>query len=109
MQYTIRMTARALEQVASIADYIAHTLMEPDIAERWFDTLMKTIRTLSEYPGRFRTVIEEPWHGYGLRQMTVQNYNVFYRIDEAEKTVIVTAVLYYRSNRISMLMDMPLS
>ncbi len=109
MSYHIQMTARATEQVLAVVEYIAYTLLEPESATRWYDTLTDTIDTLADFPGRFRLVDYEPWRSRGLRQMVVQNYNVYFWVDEDSQTVMITAVLYYRQNALEALLNMPLS
>ncbi len=108
MQYHVTMTSKAAEQVLQIADHIANTLMEKDAADRWYEQLCEKIDSLTSFPNRFQLVNEEPWRGFGLRKMVVHNYHVLYWIDEDTKTVIITAVFYYRFNQIPLMMNMPL-
>ena len=108
MQYEIKLTTQALEQIKETTQYISKTLMEPEIAKRWAATLKKQIEKLNFMPLRFPLTKEEPWHSKGIHKMPVKNYLVYYLINEEEKTVWVTAVVYERRNQISALLDMSL-
>lgn len=52
------------------------------------------IRTLEEMPMRYRLYGEEPWHSHGLRFFPVDNYLVFYLLDEPKKTVSIVRIMY---------------
>ena len=39
MEYEVRLTPQAVEQVRQTMTYISHTLLEPGIARRWSDYL----------------------------------------------------------------------
>ena len=51
----------------AIYEYIALTLLEPDIAAGQLDRNEKAIMKLQEMPERYRLYEEEPWHSKGLR------------------------------------------
>lgn len=72
MEYEVRLTAQAVEQVRQTMTYISHTLLEPGIARRWSDYLEREIRSLKQHPARYPLTPEEPWHTYGVRKMIVK-------------------------------------
>ena len=45
-------------------------------------------------PARFRPVDEKPWLTRGIRRLLVRKSYVYYRIDEASKTVYFLNVIY---------------
>lgn len=49
---------------------------------------------------------EEPWHSMGIHRMTVGEYLVYFWIDEPEKKVQVTAVVYGRRDQREQLANM---
>lgn len=109
MQYEVKLTPQAVEQMQETISYISHILLEPEIARRWADLLQQEISSLNSMPARFPLIEEEPWHTYGVRKMTVKNFLVYYLIDEEGKTVSITAVIYGRRNQLAALLDMPLN
>lgn len=108
MQYEVKLTPQAVEQIQETVSYISHILLEPEIARRWADLLQQEISSLNSMPARFPLIEEEPWHNYGIRKMTVKNFLVYYWIDEEKKAVTVTAVIYGRRDQLAALLDMPL-
>lgn len=108
MQYEVKLTTQAVEQIQETVSYISHILLEPEIARRWADLLQQEISSLHSMPARFPLIEEEPWHTYGIRKMTVKNFLVYYWIDEERKTVTVTAVIYGLRDQLTALLDMPL-
>lgn len=108
MEYEVRLTPQAVEQIQQTVTYISHSLQEPVIARRWSDHLEKEIRSLKQHPARYPLTPEEPWHSHGIRKMIVKNFFVYYLIDEAKEQVAVTAVVYGRRDQIAALLEMPL-
>lgn len=108
MEYEVRLTPQAVEQVRQTMTYISHILLEPGIARRWSDYLEKEIRSLKRHPARYPLTPEEPWHAYGIRKMIVKNFFVYYLIEEDKRQVAVTAVVYGRRDQVAALLEMAL-
>ena len=47
-------------------------------------------------PERYAVISEEPYTSMGLRKINVENYLIFYIVNEKEKTVSIVRVLYSR-------------
>lgn len=88
------MTQQADIDLRGIVEYIAFTLLEPEIAARQLARIEKGILSLEEMPERFRVYEEEPWHSRGLWQMPLDNFIVFYIPKADEKTVTTIRVMY---------------
>lgn len=58
--------------------------------------------------GRFALIDREPWKKEGIRKMTVKNFIVYYYINEDDKTIWITSVVYGRRDQLNVLKDMPL-
>lgn len=95
-QYTVQITDMALADMEEIYNYIAIQLQAPENAMGQYNRIAEAIEGLSVFPERVRLMESEPERMIGLRQLAVDNYSVFYVI-ENEK-VIVTRVLYSASN-----------
>lgn len=62
------------------------------------EELEKRIQSLAEMPERFRVFEKEPWLSKGLRQMTIDNYIVFYIPKAEDATVTIIRVMYGERN-----------
>lgn len=94
MKYEIILTEQADTDLRCIYEYIAFTLLEPGIAAGQLERIEKGIMSLDEMPERFREFEKEPWRSRGLRQMTVDNFIVFYIPETEDKTVNVIRIMY---------------
>ena len=56
MEYEVRVTAQAQEQLREIRDYIANELFAPDAAQNTLRLLASAMATLTYMPGRVRLV-----------------------------------------------------
>ena len=100
MKYQIFYTNSARQDLKNIYRYISDDLVEPEIAAKLTDNIMKAIRSLDEMTQRYRLFEEEPWHSRGLRILPVNNYLVFYLLDD-EKTVVTILRIIYGGRHIS--------
>lgn len=108
MEYTVKMTSHATQQIWEAVSYISKSLREPEIAKRWTAYLQKEISSLDTMPARNPLTSQEPWHSKGIHKMAVKNFIVYYLIQEDDKIVWVTAVVYGRRDQISALLNMSL-
>ena len=103
MDYRITLTPQATEQIQQTMLYITQTLQAPQAARHWADLLYNKIAGLSFMPARHPLTEEEPWHTEGIRKMPVKNFLIYYLIDEENKNVIITAIIYGRRDRLAAL------
>lgn len=106
MEYSVKLTPHAIVQIQETIAYISKVLLVPETARAWSDYLQKEIAGLSTMPERFSSVDEEPWQSRGYRKMPVKNFIVYYFVDDGNKTVWVTAVVYGRRDQLNVLKDM---
>ncbi|MCI8406494.1 MAG: type II toxin-antitoxin system RelE/ParE family toxin [Oscillospiraceae bacterium] len=107
MDYDVKMTDTAVQQMGEIVRYISRTLLAPEAARRWAEQIKQAIASLRTMPGRCPLVEEEPWHSEGIRKMLVEHFLVYYWIDTDRHTVWVIAVLYGRRDQIQALRNIP--
>ena len=98
MKYDVILETTAVLDLYSIMDYITHVLKAPDAARRVALSIEDEIMALDSMPLRHRIVADEPYATYGVRLMPVENYTVFYIVDEVKWQVHVLRVLYSRRN-----------
>lgn len=95
-QYTVEVTDEALADMEQLYNHIAFVLLSPENAIGQYNRIADEILKLDMFPERFRIMDSEPWHSKGMRRMLVDNYSVFYVLQEDK--VIVTDVLYSASD-----------
>ena len=96
IRYKIEIAQPAVRDLQDILDYISNTLKEPAIAQRIYTSIKKEILTLSSMPERNRVVDDEPYAAMGVRRLFVENYVIFYVVDQGRRCVHVLRVLYNR-------------
>lgn len=95
-QYAVQITDKALGDMEDIYNYIANILQASENAMGQYNRIADAIQKLDIFPERVRIMKSEPEHTMGLRQLSIDNFSVFYVI-EGDK-VIVTRVLYSASD-----------
>lgn len=95
-QYRVLITDEALNDMESIYEYISDELLAPDTAMWQYNRIADAIETLEQMPERIKLMESEPEKTRGLRKLIVDNYAVFFIIED--DAVIVTNVLYGASD-----------
>ncbi len=108
MQYEVKLTVQAIGQIEETVQYISKILLEPETAQKWADTLQCEIEQLNTMPLKYPLVDMEPWHSRGIRKILLKNFLIYYFVDEEQKTVWITAVIYGRRDQIAALVNMSL-
>ena len=96
MQYTVQITDEVLADMEQFYNYIAGVLLSPDNAMEQYNRIADAILTLDTFPDRFRIMDSEPEHSKEIRRMLVDNYSMFFVIQDDK--VVVTDVLYSASD-----------
>lgn len=91
-QYTVQITDKALADMEEIYNYIAIQLQAPENAMGQYNRIAEAIEGLNIFPEKIKLMESEPERMMRLRQLPVDNYSVFYVIQDMK--VIVTRVLY---------------
>lgn len=94
MKYEIIFSESARNDLISIVTYISEELLEPNIAEKISERILKAIRTLDEFPMRHKLWEHKVWKEHGLRALPVENYLVFYITDEINTVVKIYRIIY---------------
>lgn len=94
MNYSVKVLPSAIEDLQEIYNYIAYELKSVINAENQLNRLQDEISRLDFMPESFRLYEKEPWKSRGLRFFSVDNYIVFYIVDNENVEVNVMRVLY---------------
>jgi len=95
-RYKIEIENAAERDMYNILSYITETLKEPASALRLYTSIKEQIVKLSTMPERNSIVDDQPYASIGVRRLFIENYVLFYVIDEPVLTVHIIRVLYNR-------------
>ncbi|MEY8420580.1 type II toxin-antitoxin system RelE/ParE family toxin [Oscillospiraceae bacterium 44-5] len=93
-KYTVYYSPAAKDDLKSVYSYIAFTLLEKKTAADQTNRIRKEIRSLNVFPERYQLVEWEPWHQMGIRQISVDNYVVYYRVNHKTQRVEIVRIFY---------------
>ncbi len=98
MAYKLVVAPRAESDLDEAAKYIAETLLAPDAARGLVSRILGAIGKLADFPltgsvVRFRFIPD-----FEVRRLVVDEFLVFYRVDESEQTVSVLRIRYGRTD-----------
>ena len=94
MTYKIIYSPEALEDLRSIYRYIAFEKLAPENAIGQTKRIREAIKGLDLFPEGHTTIEWEPWASMGMRFLPVDNYTVYYLIDNKHKTVEIVRIFY---------------
>ena len=106
--YKVKVTDLALSQMQEIVAYISLSLQAPDTAKHWLGRMKRELDSLSNFPARVPLTEEEPWYSQGVHKFVVGNHIAYFWIDDDERIVWITAVVYGRRNQREQLSQMEL-
>ena len=92
--YKVGYSVDALDDLREIYAYIANELLFPETAAAQVGRIQKEVRSLDFMPARYTLVDWEPWHSMKMHQLLVDNFIVYYLVDDEEMTVTVARVIY---------------
>lgn len=95
-EYKVFIEAAAEKDLFGALLYISTTLKQPTTAKRIYTEIKSQINNLRTMPCRQKIVEEEPYATQGVRRLYVENYMVFYVVDDSKKEVHVFRILYNR-------------
>lgn len=96
--YTIKMTPKAVDDLDNIYKYISEELFAKFSATDILERIEKEIMRLRKFPFSCNYVADEYLRNKGYRKLIIDNYIVFYLIEEENKQVIIMRVLYGKQN-----------
>ncbi len=90
----IHYSNEALDDLKEIYTHLAYELLVPETARRQIDRIRKAVLALEYMPLRHPLVGFEPWNSMQIRQLIVDNYLVYYLVED-EKNLIEIARIFY--------------
>lgn len=95
--YSVIYSPEALDDLKEIYAYIAFTLLVPETAEGQVSRIRKEIRSLDFMPSRYARVEWEPWRSMEMHRLPVDNFVVYYSVND--DTLIVTVIRIFYGGR----------
>ena len=92
--YNVGYSVDALGDLREIYSYIANKLLVPKTAKAQLRRIRKEVRSLDFMPARYTLVEWEPWHSMKMHQFLVDNFIVYYLVDDKVRTVTVARIFY---------------
>ena len=92
--YSVVYSPEAMDDLREIYSYIAFTLLVPEAAEKQVNRIRKEIRSLDFMPSRYSLVDWELWKSMGMHKVPVDNFVVYYTVNDDSRTVTVIRIFY---------------
>lgn len=94
--YKLEYLPIAKRDMTDIVTYISHELSNPIAAEKLANEMIEASRKLTDFPyaaPAYHPIrpLKREYH-----RLMVQNYTLFYSVDEAKKLITITRVIYSR-------------
>ncbi len=102
-RYIIEITKPGEKDLYKIGQYIANELLEPAKAAEVVDKIANEIFKLEEMPFRNARVDDDELASQGIRKFIIDNYIIFYVINQENKIVTIVRLLYNRRDWINIL------
>ena len=93
-KYEVQYSDEAMVDLEEIFSYIAFSLQAPVAAELQVNRIRAEIKSLCSMPERYMLVDWEPWHSMKMHRVIVDNYIVFYLVNDSEATVDIVRIFY---------------
>ncbi len=94
MKWKIIYAIEAETDIDNIYDYIVSTWNDFDAAKNLARKIITAADSLEQLPLRHQIWNEEPWQSQGIRYFPVENYIIFYMVDEKKCVVDILRIIY---------------
>ncbi len=97
-EYRVVFLPSAMEDVVETVRYVSRELQNPHAADALAEELIEGAESLSTFPYSHPAYVPIRPLKYEYRKLPVKNYLMFYRVDEGNKTVTISRVVYSARN-----------
>lgn len=103
--FEIIITPDAEADLSEIRDYIAYTLLAPDVALNYIKAIRKEIEKLSYMAASIAPIDKEPWRSRGVRKIIAKNFYIYYTVDKPAGKVYVMNAIYAKRDQLKALKE----
>ena len=107
--YEIIITPDAEADLFEIRNYIADTLLVPDIARNYIRAIRHEMEKLTYMASSIAPIERKPWHSKGIRKIIAKNFYIYYRLDHVSGKVYILNIIYAKRHQLNALKNMNLS
>lgn len=93
-EFRVIYSSAALDDLRAIYSYITYELKASQAATNQTNRIRKQVRSLNSMPGRYSKVDWEPWVSMGMHKLPVDNYVIFYLVDDEQQVVTIIRIFY---------------
>lgn len=97
-KYKIQFSKDAKKDLIDTYSYIKYNLQEPVIAKKLIAKIREEINKLKDNPRIYSIIKDEIIKKREIRKVKVNNYIVFYRVEENNNIVEIVRIMYGRRN-----------
>ena len=97
-KYKIQFSKDARKDLFDIYSYIKYSLQEPNIANKLVKKIREEIYKLVDDPIIYAIIKDEFIRRREIRKIKVNNYIVFYKVEENNNIVEIVRIMYARRN-----------
>ena len=101
--YKVIMTSTAKDDLLRCAKYIKEEIKNISSSKKLLDNTEKTLASLENMPTRQPLIKDRYLASLGIRLISVDNYLMFYIVNEKEKLVSVIRFLYSKRDWLNLL------
>lgn len=93
-KYNVMISADAIDDLRDIYTYIAYSLNAKQAAANLVDKIRQKISEPESFPLRHKLVEWEPWASMNIHHFPVNNYEIFFSVDQNSATVSIVRIFY---------------
>ncbi len=101
--YDLEYLPIARSDMTEIARYISHELQNPDAAEKLADAMIEAVEEARTFPYAAPPYFPIRPLKYNYRKLLVQNYLIFYWVDDQARKITVARAIYAKRDYASLL------
>lgn len=96
--YGLKFTPLASDDLEQIYSYVSHKLFAQAAADNLLAKIESSIISLTRVPYSGSILLDESLKSRGYRKLIVDNYLVFYLVNELDKYVVIMRIMYGAQN-----------
>jgi len=101
MDFRVKLSEQAAQDVSDIIEYICDVLYNPGAAEHFYSEVNKKRGKISENPYMYPLSRDKKLSAECIRTAIIGNYLMFYSVDEANNTACIIRIIYGKRDLIS--------
>ena len=94
-----RFTPESRDDFNGILHYVSRVLCNPDAAKLFYDSLYEKVMLLCKIPGMGHKVTSDYLKQGNVKWIMVQNYILYYFVDETNKAVVILRIVHSRQDQ----------